>query len=500
LSASRPSVVFATAELSPFATTGGLGDVSAALPRALHELGHGVCIFLPLYDSVRRSGLAMRTIGEIAVPGFGDRVPVHVANRGKDEPELYLVEHDGFFRRPSLYGDAFGDYPDNLERFAFFSRAVLEAVDAFEIRADVFHCNDWHTALVGAYRRTLYRERPRLRSSGILFTIHNLAYQGRFPADRLPATILPPSLFRFEWLEFFGQLNLMKAGIVFADAISTVSPGYAAEILTPEYGAGLDAVLRFRREDLHGILNGIDTDTWNPETDPHLAARYGRDDLSGKERCREALLHELRVGLGADAPLVAMVSRLTWQKGSDIVLATAPEILRVGGRDAPSPGFVLLGSGDAGLEKGFRELAERHPGRVGIRIGFDEALAHRIEAGADLFLMPSRYEPSGLNQMYSLRYGTVPVVRACGGLADTVQEVSSDGSSGNGFRFVEPTGVDLLAALTRAFGFFRDTETWRAIARRGMAEDHSWRRSAQEYATLYEDVRRRGSREWTVPL
>ncbi|MGH7858272.1 MAG: glycogen synthase, partial [Candidatus Binatia bacterium] len=295
------------------------------------------------------------------------------------------------------------------------------------------------------------------------------------------------------------QLNALKSGIALADAITTVSPGYAAEVLTPEYGEGLDPVLRHRRGDLIGILNGIDTERWNPATDPFLPGRYDADDLAGKARCRQALLAEFGLSLPRESPLIGMVTRLAWQKGSDIVLGVAAELLRAGSPATPGTGLVLLGAGDAGLEKGFRDLARRHGDRVAVRIGFDEALAHRIEAGADLFLMPSRYEPCGLNQMYSLRYGAVPVVRDCGGLGDTVRDVSTDPEAGNGFSFREPTGHALLEAVGRAVTAWRDRESWTAIMFRGMGEDFSWHRSAAKYAALYAGLVARPQAEWRLP-
>ncbi|MGH7822491.1 MAG: glycogen synthase GlgA, partial [Candidatus Binatia bacterium] len=494
-----PSVLFVTAELSPWATTGGLGEVSAALPRALAALGHRVAVVAPLHRAVRERAPALRQVASIDVPGFGAGFPVLAAESRPGGPEVYFIEHQGFFDRAGLYADAFGDYRDNLERFAFFSRSALEVAVALELPTDILHCNDWHTGLAGAYLRTFYAGRAPFRAARIVFTIHNLAYQGRFPAERFPVTGLPWSLFRYDWVEFYGQLNALKSGIVFADRITTVSAGYAAEVLTPEYGEGLAPVLQHRRSDLVGIRNGIDVERWNPATDPFLPARYDADDLAGKGRCREALVEELELSLPREAPLLAMVTRLTWQKGADIVLGVAAELLRSGSPPGPGPGLVLLGSGDAGLEKAYRDLAARHPDRVGVRIGFDEPLAHRIEAGADVFLMPSRYEPCGLNQMYSLRYGTVPVVRDCGGLGETVRDATAEPEAGNGFKFREATGHALLESVGRAVTVHRERDRWKELMRRGMAEDYSWARSAKEYSTLYADLVREPPREWRLP-
>jgi starch synthase len=477
-----PSVVFVSAELTPLATSGGLGDVSRALPRALAALGHRVSVFLPLYQSVRRRQLALGAACEIAM-ARGGRVRVFHAPGALAPASLYLIEHDGYFDRPGLYGDVGGEYGDNLERFGFFSQAVLETVAAFGLPADVVHANDWHTGSVPALLKTVYAGHPLLGQAASVFTIHNLAYQGRFAGERLPATGLPWSVFHVDGVEDYGGINLMKAGIAYARAITTVSPRYAEEIRTPELGEGLDGLLRARAPDLHGILNGIDDETWNPETDHHLPARYGATALDGKHVCKQGLLAEVGLPIVADAPCVGMVTRLNSQKGGDIVLGVADDLLRLG------VGLVFLGSGEGHLEHGFRELGARRPDRVAVRIGFDESLSHRIEAGADMFLMPSRREPCGLNQMYSLRYGTIPVVRATGGLADTVRDPDEDSEHPNGFKLERPWGTDLVAAVGRAVHAFRDTRRWQEMMRTGMAEDFSWRVSARRYSALYRNLK-----------
>ena len=475
----RPSVVFVTAELAPFATSGGLGDVSRALPRALAALGHRIAIVLPLYRSVRSRGVVLELAATIEVPGWGGGVRVFHAPQALAPASLYLIEHDHFFDRPGLYGEWGGEYGDNLERFSFFSRATLEAVAALGLPADIVHANDWHTGLVPALLATVYRDHPVLGRAATVFTIHNLGYQGRFAAARLAVTGLPASVFHMDGVEYYGGINLMKAGIVYARAITTVSPRYAEEIRTPELGEGLDGLLRARGADLTGIVNGIDDETWNPMTDRHLAARYGADSLDGKRVCKKALIDEMGLAVALDAPLVGMVTRLSAQKGGDILLGVADDALRLG------IGLCVLGSGESGLEDGFRALAARHADRVGVRIGFDEALSHRIEGGCDMFLMPSRYEPCGLNQMYSLRYGTVPIVHATGGLDDTVRDPEADAERPNGFKFRRPWGTDLVAAIARAVAAYRDRERWERMMRTGMAEDFSWRRSAVRYGEIY---------------
>ncbi len=478
----HPSLVFASAELAPFATSGGLGDVSRSLPRALAMLGHRVSVLLPFYRAVRQRGVKLETAGEIELPGSG-RFRVHHAPGVLAPASLYVVEHDGYFDRPGLYGERGRDYGDNLERFAFFCRAALETVAALGLPAAVIHANDWHCGLVPALLKTTYADRRTLRESTAVFTIHTLAYQGRFAADRLPATGLPGSTFHWNGVEYYGGINLMKAGIVYADAVTTVSPRYAEEIRTPEFGEGLDGLLRARGAAVVGILNGIDEQAWNPATDRHLPARYGAEALGGKRVCKEALLAETGLPVSPDVPLVGMVTRLSSQKGVDIVLGVIQEVLDCG------VALVLLGSGDPGLEEWARDVARRRPDRVATRIGFDEALAHRIEAGADMFLMPSRYEPSGLNQMYSLRYGTVPVVRAVGGLDDTVRDPGEDRDGASGFKFRRPWGSDLVTALGRAVAAYHDGAVWGRLMRNGMAGDFSWRRSARRYGDLYRQLR-----------
>jgi starch synthase len=479
---SHPSVVFVSAELSPFATSGGLGDVSRALPRALAMLGHRVSVVLPLHRAVRQRGVKLEAAGEVDLPGSG-RFRVHHAPGVLAPASLYVVEHDGYFDRPGLYGEWGGEYGDNLERFSFFCRATLEAIAALGFPAAVIHANDWHCALIPALLKTTYANHRVLRESAAVFTIHNLAYQGRFAGSGLPTTGLPWSTFHMNGVEYYGGINLMKAGIAYADFITTVSPRYADEIRTAEFGEGLDGLLRARGTSLVGILNGIDEQAWNPATDRHLASRYGAQALAGKRVCKEVLIAESRLPVSPDVPLVGMVTRLNAQKGVDIVFGVIDEVLDCG------VALFLLGSGDPGLEGWARDVGRRRADRVATHIGFDEALAHRVEAGADMFLMPSRYEPSGLNQMYSLRYGTVPVVRATGGLEDTVRDPEDEPATANGFKFRRPWGSDLVAALGRAVAAYHDRPSWERLMRNGMAEDFSWRRSARLYGDLYRRVR-----------
>jgi starch synthase len=416
--------------------------------------------------------------------------PLHGAVRVRGEPttlwlkqagkvSFYFVEHDRYFgSRRGLYGDAHHDYDDNAERYAYLTRAALALPAARGLRPRIVHGNDWQAGLLPFLLRHEHGQDPNLARARTVFTIHNLAYQGIFPKHVVPALGLPWSAFRYEVMEFYDHLSFMKAGLTTADALTTVSPTYAREILTPDGGVELDPVLRHRAGDLTGILNGIDVDEWDPARDPHLAARFSAEDLTGKAVCKAALQRELKLPVRPEVPLIGMVGRLAEQKGIDLVTAVLPRLCQ---QDVQ---LVVLGSGERKLESVFVRASREHTQRVAARIGFDEALAHRIEAGADLFLMPSRFEPCGLNQMYSLRYGTVPVVRAVGGLEDTVQDYDGK-DQGTGFKFGEYHPRALWSALLRALDVFRDRAAWAGIMRRGMAQDNSWDRSAAGYEELY---------------
>ncbi len=468
-------LLFVASEVAPWSKTGGLGDVAGALPRALAARGHAVTVVTPRHAGIdpRREGLTALH-GAVRVRGEATTLWV------KDGPvRTCFVEHERYFgSRRGLYGDGHRDHPDNAERFAYLCRAALAVPGALRLRPRVLHANDWQTGLLPFLLRHEHARDPALAGARTVFTIHNLAYQGIFPKEVVPALGLPWDVFSYEGMEFFDQLSFLKAGLVYADALTTVSPTYAREILTPEGGANLDALLRHRAADLTGILNGIDVHAWDPARDPYLPAHYTARAVSGKAACKAALQAELGLPDRIDVPLIGLVSRLTGQKGVDLVTAALPALLA---RDVQ---LAVLGAGEPVYQEAIRRAAREHPGRVGARIGFDEGLAHRIEAGADLFLMPSRFEPCGLNQMYSLRYGTVPVVRAVGGLADTVEDY--DGwNRGTGFRFVEYAPHALLTAVRRALDVHRDRRAWRGLMTRGMAEDNSWERSAARYEALY---------------
>jgi starch synthase len=457
-------------EAAPFAKTGGLADVIGALPAALHTVGEQVAVLLPRYRGVAFE-TGRRIYDHLPVWLDGTFFDTSIYQVGEAVP-YYFLDCSPLYDREGLYGNSKGDYPDNHIRFAVLSRAALEVARRI-FRPQVIHCHDWQSGLVPAYMHTAFANDPTFVGIKTLFTIHNLGYQGLFPKAALVDIGLDAKLFHPGGVEFFGRLSFMKAGIVYSDALNTVSKAYAREIQTPEYGFGLDGLLRSRSDVLTGILNGVDYTEWNPETDPYLPAHYSAEDLSGKRICKRALLREFDFDTeAADRPLIGIVSRLASQKGTDLIAAIGEDLAK------EDLWLIALGSGDALYEKALLDLAEAHPTKIAVRLGFDERLAHQIEAGADIFLMPSRYEPSGLNQMYSLRYGTIPVVRATGGLDDTIEE-------NTGFKFQEYSGAALLEAIRAALAEFRRPEKWSDRMVEAMSKDFSWNVSALEYAKLY---------------
>ncbi|MBI4012870.1 MAG: glycogen synthase GlgA [Candidatus Rokubacteria bacterium] len=491
MSRDRLRILCVASEVEPFAKTGGLADVTGALPRALEALGHDVRVILPRYRGVERAAGTLRPVlPRVEVPIGGKIVEGAVleGRTGKAIP-VYFLAQDAYYDRPALYTTPEGDYSDNCERFVFFCRAVLTALPQLDWMPQVIHAHDWQTGLVPVYLETLYRDVPAYRDVATVFTIHNLAYQGLFWHYDLPMTGLGWDLFTPAGIEFYGKMNLLKGGLVFADVLTTVSPTYANEIQTPEFGEGLEGVLRERSADLVGILNGIDYELWNPATDPDIPKRYGPDDLDGKAACRAALREEMGlVEPSRPAPLVGVVGRLADQKGLDLVAAAVPSIVAAGGQ------FVLLGTGDERYEREFAELARAHPAAVAVKIGFNAGLAHRIYAGSDLFLMPSRYEPCGLGQLISLRYGTIPIVRRTGGLADTIREWDGAAGSGTGFLFDAHTPEACRAAVRRALEAYGQPAAWSRLVRNGMAEDFSWEASAEKYVGCYRKALKKARR------
>lgn len=468
--------------MTPFAATGGLGDVLGALPRALAELGARVHVVLPAYRTPAIDAADAPVHTSLQVPHVGGVREAAVRTLRHAGVAVSFVTADDFFGRDGLYGDARGDFGDNAARFAFFAHAVIALVERLDPPPDVVHCHDWQSALIPALLRT--SSEPRLASLPTAFTIHNLGYQGVFGPEVWPLLGLDRRFFTSAHLEFYGLVNFMKGALVFADRLTTVSPRYAEEIQTPEHGHSLDGVLRERRGVLRGIVNGIDTERWNPATDALLPATYGVDDLAGKAECKAELQREFGLPIRSGVPLIGMVTRLAEQKGLDILAAALPALL------AEDLQIVVLGRGDERYERWLADAGRRDPTRLAVRLAFDERLSHRVEAGADAFLMPSRYEPCGLNQLYSLRYGTVPIVRATGGLDDTIDDVDAAPERGVGFKFVEYAPEALTAAVRRAVARYVDVEGWRRIMREGMRRDHSWRRAAGAYLDLYREMSR----------
>jgi starch synthase len=468
-------------EAVPFSKTGGLADVVGALPQALQDQGHDVGVVLPLYRMTRLEN-PETLYPALTIPLGPQTCFPAVQTVTHQGVRFYFIAYPPFFDRAALYGTPAGDYPDNAERFTLLCRAAVE-IAQLHFHPDLFHCHDWQSALVPVLLRTVYPRSPAAGRAPVLFTIHNLGYQGLFRPDILAELGLPASLFTIDGLEFYGKVNLLKGGLVFSNAINTVSRGYAREIQTEEYGFGLDGLLRHRSLVLSGIVNGVDYTHWNPATDRNIAAQYNPENLRGKRKCKKDLLSTFGFPTDdLDRPLLGIVSRLSAQKGADLIAQAAPELVSLDLR------MVVLGSGDAVYEDLFRSLAARYPDKVAARIAYDDVLAHKIEAGADLFLMPSRYEPCGLNQIYSLKYGTVPVVRATGGLDDTVEDFDPSAGSGTGFKFREYTADALLRAVRRALEVYRRPELWRRLMANGMAQDFSWGASAAQYALLYQGL------------
>jgi starch synthase len=457
-------IAFAASECVPFSKTGGLADVLGALPRALAAAGHQVSVYIPRYRQTKLAD-AVTVVRSVTVP-FDDR--------------YYFVDYAPFFDRDGLYGTPAGDYPDNAERFALYSRAVLEASKILGV-PQVFHCHDWQSGLIPVLLRTQYAEDPAFRNVATVFTIHNMGYQGLFSADTLPLLTLPWDLFTISKMEFFGNVNFLKGALVYSDFITTVSRKYSQEIQTTEFGFGLEGVLRNRAATVTGILNGADYEEWSPETDKFAVARYSSQDLSGKTKCKRDLLDAFNVtNPDLSLPVMGIVSRFAAQKGFDLIAQIMDRLAR------EEMIAVALGAGDKPYEEMFLRLQKQFPQKIAVKIAYDNALAHKIEAGSDLFLMPSKYEPCGLNQIYSLRYGTVPIVRATGGLDDTIEPWNPRTGKGTGFKFNEYSGEALLETIKEALRSFRDQSSWQKLMRNGMAKDFSWGASAKEYIRVYE--------------
>jgi starch synthase len=476
-------IVFAASECVPYSKTGGLADVVGALPRALVSAGHQVSVYVPRYRQTKLS--EPRTLlPSITIP-FDDRYRFCsvVTEDNQSGVRMYFVDFPPYFDRDALYGSSAGDYPDNAERFALFSRAVLESSKILGV-PHVFHCHDWQTALIPVLLRTQYAEDPAFRDVASVFTIHNIGYQGLFAPDTLPLLTLPWDLFTIAKMEFFGQVNFLKGALVYSDYVTTVSRKYSQEIQTTEFGFGLEGVLRDRSSTLSGILNGVDYDQWNPAVDNFIAARYSADDLTGKAKCKQDLLDTFGMAQADPRlPLIGIVSRFAAQKGFDLIAQVMDRLAR------EDMIVIALGNGDRRYEEMFLRLNKQFPQKIAVKVAYDNVIAHKIEAGSDMFMMPSRYEPCGLNQIYSLKYGTVPIVRATGGLDDTIESWEARTGKGTGFKFTEYSGESLLLTVKEALRAFRDSSAWQNLMRNGMAKDFSWTNSAREYVRVYERAR-----------
>jgi starch synthase len=483
-------ILFLSSEAVPFAKTGGLADVAGALPSAFKRLGVDVRLVLPYYRTVRDSPLKRRRLQkELRVPLGSETLRANVLeSRSETGVVTYLIERDDMYDRSNLYGNGFGDYYDNPERFSFFCHAALKLSEAVSFKPDVVHCHDWQTGLVPPLLKETGNKTSFLSGTPSIFTIHNIGYQGIFSEEKFFLTGLSRyHFFHPEGLEFWGNISLLKAGVVYADAVTTVSPRYAREIQTAEFGMGMEGVLRQRKANIHGILNGVDYRHWNPSKDTHLPANYSSKDIQGKRQCKKALIQEMGLDPSLESrPLMGIVSRLDDQKGLDLLVKILSRIL------ALDVGLVFLGSGDQGIEQAIQRAAKRHPNRVGLRLGFNDPFAHRLMAGADMLLMPSRYEPCGLTQMYALKYGTVPVVRAVGGLDDTIQQFDPKTGKGNGFKFEPYTPKAFLDRILDAVNLFETEKIWMRLMREGMKADFSWKHSAQKYLRLYQSLSKRG--------
>ncbi|CUU06451.1 starch synthase [Candidatus Kryptobacter tengchongensis] len=484
------NILFISSEIVPFAKTGGLADVSFALPQAIKELGHEVRAMMPKYGfiSERKFGIhEIVRLREMDIP-VGDKLQRGSAKASfivgqKVKVQVYFLENEFYYNRDGLYVDSKTkkDYPDNDERFIFFSKGIIETLKKLGWRPDVIHCNDWQTALVPVYLKTIYNDEPFFKGVKTVLTIHNIGYQGVFPKESFYKSGLPDEI--FPQIEHNGKFNFLKAGILYADVITTVSPTYAKEIISDdEIGAGLSDVLKKRKKDIYGILNGVDYSVWSPENDKYIPVPYSIQTIETKYENKKALLRHFGLEYDEKIPVVAQISRLAEQKGFDLVEEIIDEMMKLDIQ------YIVLGTGEPRYEEMLEKIKKKYPKKVGIHIGFSEELAHLIEAGADIFLMPSRYEPCGLNQMYSLRYGTVPIVRKTGGLADTVEEFNPRTGRGTGFLFEKYSGQELLKALKKALSVYKNRKAWLKLMKNGMMKDFSWTASAKKYVELYQKL------------
>ena len=459
-------IAMCASEVVPFAKTGGLADVAGALPLALEEEGHEVIIVMPRYKSIQDSKFSIKRLkGDISYSVTGKAIKV------------YFVENDAYFNRDNLYGEKTGDYPDNLDRFSYYSKRTLELLKEINFKADIIHVHDWQASLIPVYLKTWYASDSFYKNTRAVLTIHNIGYQGLFPKDQYFKLGLDWSLFGIDGMEFYDQVNVLKGGMMFSDVINTVSPTYAKEIQTKEFGFGLEGVLNRRKDAVFGILNGIDYSIWDPGTDKYIAKNFDLKDLKGKAGCKADLQKYCNLPARADVPLLGIVSRLAAQKGFDILAEGIDEICKMDLQ------LVILGTGDIKYHQIMEDMVRKYPKVIALSLRFDDPLAHKIYAGSDIFAMPSKYEPCGLGQLISFRYGTIPLVFKTGGLADTVNDQ-------NGFIFDNYSRATLVETIKKAVASFHDDKKWKALVSKAMKSDFSWEESARKYAELYEKAKR----------
>ncbi len=474
-------IAFASSEVYPFAKTGGLADVSGSFPRELAALGHKVKVFMPKYSVIDEKKFKLKHIKslqgiKIRVAGKICEVNIFKSFLPDSKVEVFFIDYPPYFGREKIYTDD----PDEAERFILFSKGVIEALQWMKWKPDIIHCNDWQTGLIPLYVKDNYNWDRMFDNTATLFTIHNIGYQGKFASDVIIKGELRSELFyQTGAIEHDGLVNFLKAGLSFSDIVNTVSENYSRELLEKEFGAGLEYMLNMRKEDFYGILNGVDYTVWNPETDPEIPCHYSEKNFAGKEKNKKSLAEKFGLPYSKEIPIIGIVTRLAIQKGMDILIEGIEKLMELNAQ------FILLGSGEPEYEELFEDLAKKYPNKFATHIGYENGLSHLIEAGADIFLMPSHYEPCGLNQIYSLKYGTVPVVRKTGGLADTVTDISNDSKNGTGLLFEEYSSDEMLKCIIRGIDLFAKRKIWRKLQRNGMNKDFSIENSAKEYLKVY---------------
>lgn len=476
-------VIFVSAEVSPFAKSGELADVAASLPKYLSSVGVDVSLIMPKYRRPEIDSLAMEKVeGELLVPLGDKKVKTRVFKGELGKYEIYFIDNPKYFLRENIYGTEKGDYLDNDERFIFFNRAVLEFLLKRKMQVDIIHCNNWPTALIPVFLRTHYAHRAQFKNIATVLTLHNISYQGEFPPETLSLTGLNWNYFNPQQLSFNGKFNFLKAGVIFSDVLNTVSSTYKREIQTKKHGFGLEGLLRNRKDMLFSIRNGVDCEIWNPETDPYIAANYTASNLKPKKKCKQDLINEFSLSISEKTPLLGVISYLTSYKGLDILFEVIDDLMKM------DVGLVVLGKGEEKYEKRLLEIKQQYPQKIGIKLEMNPALAHKIAAGADMFLIPSLYEPCGLHQLYSFRYGTVPVVRATGGLRETVKPFNVKTLKGNGFVFKEYSSQALLKTFKAALSCYKRPSVWKKIMASGLQENFSWETAARKYIRLYKNA------------